>query len=544
MPVDQNQQTCKSSFIEDEMLETQKHLEPSYPSILEDLMSMDDEENLPLQKVLEKCGKQKKHAEKKFTSKAPLPQETQRHNDVQLEAPMTAVVEGNCEQEIKVDAVASLYQQQELLSKPAADSILKQKNKPLKKDGQGRPRKAMKKLSNAATGQKSSRGRPRKQKETITEDAMADPRLELLQVELYKPAINDQQTQVQIKKTKKDRGGKPLKLIEATKEGKQASLDLYLQSQEGLSELVNQCSAQLPENDGRGSRRKLIEATKDDAEAFIDMHLQIQEGPFKSSTDRRTPRKQAEATTEYAAGCSNLHTYQQEESSEPSTNLHSQEQSKRVKKGRGRPRKQTEVADSTASSKLAPHQHPLLQFKNHKNKLLKKDGQGSPRKVQEECKKDSEGSANLHLQNYKQEVNKDDSEAPLYLPHMAEETECKVDCPDAEHEKSQNEVQRIPETGQVMPPLCDYIYQCAEKQKLDGGGQLPEETKLTNSSDNQPDQQREVKPYSQEQEVKKGEFEDQARPTSKSTKSTEMQVPLSSKDQLRSRIKRQAQDST
>ncbi|XP_010681940.2 uncharacterized protein LOC104896830 [Beta vulgaris subsp. vulgaris] len=556
LPVDQSQQACTSSLLEDssnENLETQKHLDPLHANSLEELMLMEDEENLPLQMVFEKCGKQKKHAETKFATKVPLAQETQNQYGAQLEAPMTSLVEGKWEQEIKEDVVAvsnQLLLQQEEFPKPATYCNLKQQKQPLKKDGCIRPRKVMKGLSNAATGQKSGRGRPQKQKETIKEDALAVSSSDLQQQEeLSKAAIIDQHSQVQIKQPKKR--GRPRKHTEATKEDKPASLETCVQLQEGFSEsAISQCSLQLPKKDGRGIPQEHIEATKDDTEASLNLHLEIQEGLFKPATDECTkqqtqnlkkkgpgsPQKQVEATTEDAAVCSNLHVHQQEGSSKRETKQLSQEQVKRVKKdGRGRPRKQKTAAKehATASSELALHQRPLLRVTKCKDKLLKKDGQGTPRKLQEDVEKDPEALMNLYLQEKKQEITKDDSEAPLNLPHKLEKLSKVDDCPDAEPEKSSSEVHVTPESGQVMQVSYDEIHQSLKKQKMDGGGLLPEAIALTTSSANQPDQQQEQQCHEQE-EV----------PLSKPSNLTEMQVPLSCKDQLRSRIKRQSQDSS
>ncbi|XP_021730816.1 uncharacterized protein LOC110697745 [Chenopodium quinoa] len=75
LPAGQSQQACSSSLIDGfkDQLDRQKSPDPWYHhSSWEELISVDDEENLPLQQVLEKCGKRRRHVAQMLTQNKPL----------------------------------------------------------------------------------------------------------------------------------------------------------------------------------------------------------------------------------------------------------------------------------------------------------------------------------------------------------------------------------------------------------------------------------------------------------------------------------------
>ncbi|XP_021738342.1 uncharacterized protein LOC110704834 [Chenopodium quinoa] len=75
LPAGQSQQACTSSLIDGfkDQLDRQKSLDPWHHRISwEELISADDEENLPLQQVLEKCGKRRRHVAQMLTQNTPL----------------------------------------------------------------------------------------------------------------------------------------------------------------------------------------------------------------------------------------------------------------------------------------------------------------------------------------------------------------------------------------------------------------------------------------------------------------------------------------
>lgn len=480
----------------------------------------------------------------------------------------------------KQDTIPSsneLLQQQEGPSNSATHQNLKQKKKQLKRDREERPQKGgidgvitdslnSQDQQQSKQPKKGRRGRPRKQLEATKEDTVAlSNSLPKQQEGLYEAAIGHH-SQLQIKQPKKNGRGRPRKLIDAAEEDKPASSNLYLKSQEGSGELVNSQhplqQVKLIKKDGQGWPWKQIEGTKDDAETSSNLHLKLQDGLFRPETDQESqlqtkklkkdgrgrPRKQLEVTMKEAAASSNLPILQEEKSFELATNQVQQPIKQLTKGCRGRPRKQIEGANQLS----------LLQVGMHK-----KDGRGRPKKQIEGAKKESAASMVLLLQEDDQpnedgqgrslkqrNIDKEDSAALSSLPHKVEE---QLSHQEKEHkvgegsngrpEKSQSDVHGTTKTGQEMPLSDDGTHQRLEKQNLEGEDQLPEARAMTIPSDNQPDHQSEEQ-HCDEHEVKQGNVDAQARLLKqKPSKIAATQVLLSSKYQLRSRVKSQCQDS-
>ncbi|XP_021761095.1 uncharacterized protein LOC110725935 [Chenopodium quinoa] len=515
-------------------------------------------------------SEQKKHQDQPI-SKSPLSDQSlqnpehgiegqgQNENNVQLqdlESPVATFEEeniptifDNCEQDMnqlmrefqgrpqkqleisKEDKITSSNEHLQQQEKPSVE--LEQQKEQQKRDVRGRPKKEkgdngvvdsfnLQPQQQSKRMKKGGQGRPRKQLESTKEDAIAVSNSLLWQQEGFSEIATDQRSQLQINQKKKGQG-RPRKQTEPTKEDKLDSLNLFLNSQEGSCEFKIPNSLQ---------KNKLIE------------------------TDGSGRSLQIEGTNEDAAGSSNLHIHKQEGLSEIATNQQSQQQTKQLKNGgRGRPRKQIETtkevgADSSnlplqqkaGSSAPEQHQISLLQVG-----MRKKNGRGRPRKQKEGTNNDPAASINLHLQENSQ-LNKDGQGRPmvqdladsLNLPHKLEEElsdkEKEVgDCLDAKTEKLLSEFHETAETGQALSPI---------DVNLEDEGQLLDASALTNPSDNQPDHRSEDQHYLDNKE-RQGNFDGLAQPPKeKPSKITAIQVPLSSKDQLRSRVKRQCQDSS
>ncbi|XP_021848049.2 uncharacterized protein [Spinacia oleracea] len=381
------------------------------------------------------------------------------------------------------------------------------------------------------------RQRPLKQLELSKEDVVSSSNEHLQQQEgMSKPASyqnlkrqNKQQKVRGVPRTKKRTTGEVVD-----------SLNLQPQLQ-GLSELATgQHSQQQREQPKkRGRPLKYTEETKGSAVALSNVNLQqlgmseklVDENsqwkikqPKKGGTRRQ--RNKIEATKEDKPVSLKLH-FQPQDSCEPSTGLQSEKHTEQVKNiSLERPRKQRKATmptneDEVASLNLhAPQQEWLSEsaigeHSQQKIKLPETVSRGRTRKQIEVSKEDAAVLSNLHLQ---QQVES------------------------SEPDKSQSEVHGTPETGQAMPPSDEDIHQLPKKQKLHSGVQRPKTRAMTAASDNQPNQQEEEQ-HCLENEEKQGKFEGQQRPLKEKPVKITV-VSLASKDQLRSRIKRQPQDST
>ncbi|KNA07633.1 hypothetical protein SOVF_170060, partial [Spinacia oleracea] len=522
----ESQEACTSSMPRDsfiEQMEKPKNLDPWHPSSLEELMPMEDEEDLPLRKVLEKCGKRKKDAVKIPTEKSPLVNlivkdtasmlsqfdKIKIHENHQVRKSTERACLGT--EESSVPLTNLILEETDLM---VCQTNNKMKSKELETDRQivepwGFP------VIGHMVSDNLQREQEKNQEQLISESPLSEQSMQNPKQQIQGQSQNDQDL-LQVPAAPFEEGNVPSSAVEKcehqTTQLKREQKHLEISKEDAIPSSNEHL--QHPKRNGRGRPRK----DKEGINEVLSLQSQMQSKQMKKG-GRGRPRKQMEAPKKDA-----------------DTGQDSKQQTKNRKKdGRGRPRKQVSKEDATDSSNLEIHQSELV-TNQQKVKQLKKGGRGRPKKQKEAP------SMNLNLQEnnqikkngqgrpWEQDENVEDLAASLNLPHELEQVSDQekevADCVDAELDNLQSKIHEIDNKGHgdVTPPSYDGTHHSLKNKKFEG-----EARALTTSLDKQPDHQ------SEEQESLLKE---------NPSKITAIQVPLSSKDQLRSRVKRQCQDST
>lgn len=424
---------------------------------------------------------------------------------------------------------------QETLDATASLNLhIQQQDKPLKKDG---------------------RGRHKKQKVATTADVAAP-----LNFHDQQQGQEGSSKPATCQPVKKDGRGRPKKEKEATREYVAVPLNVHDQKKEDPSEPANYKSKK---KDGRGRPRKHKEDTMEDVTA-LNLLDQQQEGPSELATDqvkkkehRGRPRKQKKAATEDVK----LHDQHQEGASKPATG-----QMKKDGRGRLRKSKGETIANAEAPLNLSNHQQEwpskpaVTSFLDVASVLCQPPDE---KKIQQqetdrevgcpdfELSATSEGQVSLHtLSNLLQRKQKQDYEAATtFSDSQTDQKQCHelelsgLEKPPklSDHESQKQEKEHKPEQEekQLQPPPNEKLVESQGEVH----GVLSEAEQVKELSYDQTPQQEEQCQHHEEKQGKQLSSQGTV-PEQKSAKAKPIQVPLSSINQLRSRIKRQSLDAT